>query len=326
MEDLVMKKFWQAKRVMVTGYEGFIGSHLTKRLLEYKSKVIGLDILTHRKKTFLSGGDLKKIKIIKGSVANYKLVDDLLRRYSVDLVFHLAAESIVGRALKNPLRAFSTNIKGTWNVLEASRVNGVRAVVVASSDKAYGSHRVLPYKESYSLLGRFPYDASKACADSLASSYFHSYELPVSITRCGNVFGPADYNLSRIVPDAINSCLGNKTLIIRSNGLFCRDYIYIKDIVSGYILLAYRLFKGRSAGEVFNFSNQKPLSVLELVNSIYRQIGKKPKYKVLNSAKCEIINQYLSAAKAKRVLGWRPKYSLERGLKETISWHSRSKR
>ena len=322
MEDLVMKKFWKNKRVLVTGYEGFIGSHLTKRLLEYKSKVIGLDILTQRKKTFLSGGDLKKIKIIKGSVANFKLVNDLLRRYSVDVVFHLAAESIVGRAFKNPLRAFSTNIKGTWNVLEASRENHIRAVVVASTDKAYGSQKDLPYRESHPLLGRYPYDASKACADSLASSYFHSYGLCVCVTRCGNVFGPADYNFSRIVPDTIRSGLNNQTLKIRSNGRFSRDYIYVKDIVSGYLLLAYKMTRGKLSGEVFNFSNQKARTVLEVVNLIYRLIDKQPNFIVLNQAKCEITDQYLSAAKAKRILGWKPRFSLSEGLKETISWYS----
>jgi len=318
-----MKKFWRNKRVLITGYEGFIGSHLTRALLEQKAKIIGLDILTHRNSTILTKADLKKIKVIRGSVANFKLVKEIMHSYGVEIVFHLAAESIVAKALGNPLKTFSTNIEGTWNVLEASRSSGVRAVVVASSDKAYGCQKDLPYKESHPLLGKYPYDASKACADSLASAYYHTYKLPVCTTRCGNVFGPADYNLSRIVPDTIKSGLNDQTLKIRSNGKLSRDYIYVKDIISGYMLLASKMIKDRLSGEVFNFSNERPLTVLELVKRIYRLMDKVPKYKVLNLAKCEIVDQYLSAGKARRVLGWRPKYSLDQGLREAISWQQR---
>jgi CDP-glucose 4,6-dehydratase len=234
----------------------------------------------------------------------------------------LAATSIVGQAVKAPLKAFSDNIRGTWNVLEASRQSpSVEGLIVASSDKAYGSHNKLPYTESSALCGEHPYDASKSCADILARAYFVTYGAPVCVTRCGNIFGPGDFNFSRIIPDAIRSILKGKTLVIRSDGKFVRDYIYIKDIISGYLALAEKMLGRRIRGEAFNFSNESPLSVLAAVKLIARLCGRRPDYKITDLAKHEIKYQYLCADKARKMLGWSPAYKLEDGLRETIAWY-----
>lgn len=316
-------KFWKKKNVLITGYEGFLGSNLTKALLNYKANIYGLDILIHRKRTILSKKDFDKINIIKGSVENFLLLSEIIKKKKIEIIFHLAAKSLVGQGLHKPIRAFSTNIRGTWNVLEASRnSDSVKAIIVASSDKAYGNQKNLPYKETHSLCGNHPYDVSKSCADLLAYTYFHTYGLPMVITRCGNIFGPGDFNFSRIIPDAVRCALTGKTLLIRSDGRFTRDYIYVDDIVNGYLLLAENLKKLNLAGEAFNFSNENPLKVLDLVKKIYKLLGKKENYKILNQAKYEIRHQYLTSAKARRVLNWKPKITLDAGLRKTIDWYS----
>jgi len=314
--------FWKKKKVLVTGYEGFLGSNLSRELFRLKSDVFGLDIITHRKYTVLSG-DFDKINIYKGSVEDFDLVSKIMADNKIEIIFHLAATSIVGEALSNPLKAFSTNICGTWNVLEAARKNkSTKAVIIASSDKAYGSQSRLPYREDSPLSGFHPYDASKSCADILAATYYHTYGLPVSVTRCGNIYGPGDLNFSRIVPDALRCINQNKTLIIRSDGKFTRDYIYVDDIVAAYLLLAFKMKYPSIKGEAFNFSNESPLSVLSLLKKIYRCANiKNPDYKITNQAKYEIKHQYLSAAKTRRFLKWEPRYNLEGGLRKTIKWY-----
>lgn len=314
--------FWKAKKILITGYEGFLGSNLTKKLLEYHSKIIGLDIKTFRKQTILKKPDFNKIKIIQGNITDYNLLKEIIHKYQPEIIFHLAAEAIVGNCLETPLKAFSSNIEGTWKLLEACRQSShVKGIIVASSDKAYGDSLKLPYKETDSLAGCHPYDASKSCADLLSYAYYKSYHLPICITRCGNIYGPGDFNFSRIVPDTILSALGNKTLLIRSNGKFIRDYIYIDDIIDGYLRIAQTMKKLKLSGEAFNFSNGKPISVLQLVKIIYKIIGKTPNYKISNQANCEIKNQYLSAGKAQKTFGWQPKFSLIKGLKLTINWY-----
>lgn len=314
--------FWKNKKVLVTGYEGFLGSNLTKRLISYGARVWGLDIITHRKKTILSKDDYQNITVVKGNVANFALLNDIIKKNKIEVIFHLAAEAIVGKCLSNPLRTFSSNIRGTWNVLESSRLSKtVNAVIIASSDKAYGSHKKLPYAEEHSLCGAHTYDVSKSCADLLARAYFVSYGLPVAITRCGNIFGPGDFNFSRIITDTIRSIIKSKTLIIRSDGKFTRDYVYVDDIVDGYTLIAEKMDKMNLAGEAFNFSNENPISVLKLVEEIYKISKQKPKYKIIGQAQHEIRNQYLSSKKARKILGWRAKYSLKDALKNTICWY-----
>lgn len=318
------KKFWKNKKVLITGFEGFLGSNLTKVMVSSGAKIFGLDIKVGRKDTLLTTADYKKITVIKGSVANYTLLKNTIIKNKINVVFHLAAEAIVGKCNLNPLVTFSTNIKGTWMVLEACRNSkAIESIIIASSDKAYGTHKKLPYKEDASLIGNHPYDMSKSCADLIAYTYFHTYNLPVAITRCGNIYGPGDFNFSRIVPDAIRCALTGKTLLIRSDGKFTRDYVYVDDIVNGYIVLSEKLPKLRLGGEAFNFSGENPITVIKLLNEIkkFNFCGNKLNYKIMNTAKYEIKEQYLSAAKAMRVLGWKPKYNLGKGLKKTISYY-----
>jgi len=315
------KKFWKDKRVLITGFEGFLGSNLTKELLKSKAKIIGLDIKTFRKETILSRDDYKRFRVYKGSVADFNLVKKILHKHSINVIFHLAAEAIVGRSHINPRRAFKSNITGTWEVLEAARKQGnMEAIVVASSDKAYGSHKKLPYREDAPLIANHPYDVSKSCADLISCAYAHTYGLPIAVTRCGNIYGQGDFNFSRLVPDAIRCTLIGKTFHIRSDGKFTRDYVYVDDILDGYIVLAEKLRKFKLGGEVFNFSNEDPITVIELVDRLSKIIHKKLDYKVLNSAKYEIKHQYLSSIKAKEMLKWTPKINLERGLEKTIQW------
>jgi len=316
------KKFWKNKSVLITGFEGFLGSNLTRMMLFSGARIFGLDINVKPKKTILTLADRRKMTAIKGSVTNYKLLAQTLNKYKIHVVFHLAAEAIVKRSYAHPLRSFSTNVEGTWKVLEACRnAKDIQSVVVASSDKAYGSHKVLPYSEDSALKAENPYDVSKSCGDLIAVSYSRTYGVPAAITRCGNIFGPGDFNFSRIVPDAIRCALLGKKLLIRSNGRFTRDYVYVDDIVNGYILLAEQLKKKGLTGEAFNFSDENPMTVIELVHHIYRLIGKKPNYKICNCAKYEIMHQYLASGKARKILGWKPSVSLEEGLTKTMKWY-----
>lgn len=318
------KNFWKGKKVLVTGYEGFIGSWLCKKLLETEAEIYGLDIKTYRKDTILTENELKKINVIKGSVENFNLVYNLIRKNKIEIVFHLAAKSIVGDCLHAPLKALKTNVEGTWNVLETCRLAGcVKTIVVASSDKAYGEHKKLPYKEDTPLQGNHPYDVSKSCSDLISQMYHHTFGLPVIITRCGNVYGPGDFNFSRIVPDAVRCAITGKTFLIRSNGKYTRDYIYVEDVVKGYILLAENAERLNLYGEAFNFSNEKPLSVIELVKKIYEIANKQPVLKILNKAHYEIRDQFLSSTKVKKILGWKPDYSMKKALNKTYKWYKK---
>lgn len=316
------RNFWENKNVLITGNEGFLGSNLTKILISAAAKIVGLDIEVKRKKTIFTKDDYKKIITVKGNVADYILVKKIISKHKIDVVFHLAAEAIVGKCLKDPLLTFSSNIEGTWKILEVCRNSDtVKSIVIASSDKAYGSHTELPYKENASLHGDHPYDVSKSCADLIAYTYFNTYGLPVAITRCGNIYGPGDFNFSRIVPDAIRCALSGKPIEIRSDGKFTRDYVFVEDIANGYILLAEKLQKLKLSGAAFNFSDKNPITVIEFVKKIYNAAGKKPNYRILNRAKYEIKHQYLASQKARKTLGWEPRYTLTEGLKKTVDWY-----
>jgi CDP-glucose 4,6-dehydratase len=318
----VMGDFWTNKRVLVTGHEGFLGSNLTLALVQAGAKVVGLDIRTRRKHSLFTPAEYKTFATVHGSVADYGVVKKLLVKHRIEAVFHLAAEAIVGRSLAEPVETFETNIVGTWNVLEAARKLGtVQSVVVASSDKAYGSHKKLPYQEDAALQGNHPYDASKSCADLIAHTYFHTYQVPVGITRCGNIYGPGDFNFSRILPDAMRCLAEGRTLQIRSDGKFTRDYVYVADIVSAYLLLAEALPGKKLGGEAFNVSDENPISVLKLLEKV-NQLGKaKLSFEVLNQAKYEIKDQYLASQKARKTLGWKPTVTLEQGLQKTVQWY-----
>jgi CDP-glucose 4,6-dehydratase len=318
------KAFWKNKRVLITGYEGFLGSWLTRFLLQAGAQVTGLDILTHRKKTILTSAELAAMRPVKGSVTDLSLVSSLLRRQKTQVVFHLAAEALVNDCFDHPLKAFQTNIAGTWSVLEACRhAQTVKAVVSASSDKAYGSHKKLPYREDAPLQADHPYDVSKSCADLLCKTYWNTYAVPVCVTRCGNLYGPGDFNFSRIVPEAMRCALTGDTLVLRSDGTFVRDYVYVKDIALAYLLLAQKMAaKPRLCGEAFNFSDEIPLSVKAIVKAVYSAAGAMPRLKILDRAKFEIKDQYLESAKARKLLGWKPRYSLQDALQETLGWYS----
>lgn len=326
MED----NFWKDKIILITGANGFLASHLSISLLEKGAKVIGI-IKEKIPSSFLALEFKKKkyrnLKLIKGDIVDYSFIKKIFKVYKPHICFHTAAQAIVGRANKSPMPTFKTNIEGTWNILEVAReFSSLTKIIVASSDKAYGEHRKLPYVETAALQALHPYDASKACTDILARTYTHTYNLTIAVTRCANTYGPGDLNFSRIIPDTVKSVIFNKNPIIRSDGTPLRDYVFIDDIVNAYLMLAKALYlkKNKISGEAFNFGSGKPISVLGLVNLIIKISGvKNIKPQVLSKTKIkgEIDRQYLSIKKANKLLGWYPKYSLKEGLKKTLDWY-----
>lgn len=317
-----MDEYWKGKNILVTGATGLLGSWLVKELVDNKSNVVCLIRDFVPKSNLYMNGYWKKTVNVDGPLEDYFLISRILNEYEIDTIFHLGAQTIVGTANRSPLSTFEANIKGTWNILEASRVNeNVERIVVASSDKAYGEHEELPYNESMALIGRHPYDVSKSCADLIAQSYFYTYNLPLGITRCGNFYGGGDLNFNRIVPGTIKSVLDNENPIIRSDGEFIRDYIYIKDAVKAYMTLTKSLDDPHIRGP-YNFSNESQVSVLEIVDRILNLMDREDlKPVILNEASNEIRHQYLSAKKAMEHLNWKPEYDLDNGLKETIEWY-----
>jgi len=314
---------WKGKNVLVTGADGFIASWIAKELIARGTNVITIvrDIKKPRISLDLLG-IRDKITVVQGDITDYDIVQRVLNEYSIDTCFHLAAQAIVGIANKSPISTFDSNIKGTWTILEAVRNSkSVERVIVASSDKAYGDQKKLPYTEDMPLLGSYPYDASKVCTDVLSRCFAKTYGLPIAVTRCANVYGGADLHMERIVPGTICSVLRGETPVIRSDGTPKRDYVYIKDVANAYLVLAENLGRKDVRGEAFNFGSEKPISVLELFNKIIKLCGKDVEPKILNEAKNEIQCQYLSTEKAKKLLGWSIKFSLDEGLKETVQWY-----
>jgi CDP-glucose 4,6-dehydratase len=319
---MTSSNYWADKSVFITGCSGLLGSWLTKRLVAENANVVGLVRDTIPKSYLHLSKTDQKIILVRGEIENFSLLERIINEYEVDFVFHLAAQTIVSIANKNPMSTFKSNIEGTWNLLEACRrTSAGTKIVVASSDKAYGTQKTLPYNEQTPLEGRHPYDVSKSCADLLCRSYFETYGTPVCVTRCGNFYAGGDLNFNRIVPGTIKSLIDNQRPKIRSDGSYIRDYFYIKDGVESYLTLAEAMESAMILGEAFNFSTENPLSVLELVTRIIRQFGSDVEPVVLNTATNEIKSQYLSAKKAREVLNWKPRYSLEDGLQETIDWY-----
>ncbi len=317
------ESFWYRKKVFVTGCSGFLGSWLTTALVKRGSEVVGLlrDWVPYSR-LFLDE-TYSDVTLVQGCVEDYAVLKRTLNEYEIDTVFHLAAQTIVGIANRNPLSTFETNIKGTWNILEACRrVSTVRQIVIASSDKAYGNQEKLPYDEFMPLQGAHPYDVSKSFADLVAHAYHETYHMPVCITRCGNFFGGGDLNFNRVVPGTIRSVLHNEQPIIRSDGRYIRDYIYIEDAVDAYLTLAEKMADRAIHGEAFNFSNEVQLTVLDLVKRILALMERSDLEPiVLGQAQNEIVHQYLSSAKSRVRLGWKPRFGLERGLEQTIAWY-----
>lgn len=309
------------KKILITGGAGFIGSWLAKELIDLGARVIVLDL----KDSHPILNDLQKKPIlIRGDVRSYNLVKTILRERHPDFIFHFAAQTIVGIANRNPLPTLKTNIAGTWHILEAARCYPAKGIIIASSDKAYGDQPVIPYKENTPLVGMHPYDVSKSSADLIAQMYFKTYQLPLCIIRSANVFGGGDIHFSRVIPETIRAAFYNKSPIIRSDGRFERDYLYIKDEINGCLMLAGALFKKREVlGQAFNFGTNHPYFVEEVVKIILDLMQKNNlKPLILNEAKNEIRNQSLDFSKAKKLLGWQPQYSLKDGLKETIQWYT----
>lgn len=316
------KMIWKDRNVFVTGCTGLLGSWLTGELVKQGANVIGL-VRDSVPRSILNVRRLNdNINIVRGDITDYPLLERSLNEYEVDTVFHLAAQTIVTIANRNPLSTFESNIKGTWNMLESCRrTETVKRIVVASSDKAYGDQEKLPYDEGTPLEGRHPYDVSKSCADLICKAYHESYGLPVCITRCGNFYGGGDLNYNRIVPGTIRSVLNSQPPVIRGDGKSIRDYFYIEDGVSAYLTLAEKMDNSGIHGEAFNFSNELQITVLELVNKIIQLMGSDLRPITLNHSSNEIMHQYLSAEKARKLLGWEPRFTIDEGLIRTISWY-----
>lgn len=316
--------FWKNKTAFVTGATGFVGAHIVRHLLEQNARVVCLQ----RDAVRLNSLDIfdlrRRVTVIQGGVEDFPLMSRILNEYEIEAVFHLAAQALVGAANRSPLSTFESNIRGSYCLLEACRQNEtVKRVVVASSDKAYGSHSELPYQENFSLNGLFPYDVSKTCTDLLAQSFAHTYKLPVAITRSANIYGPGDLNLSRIIPGTIISVLQNEHPIIRSDGTPVRDFVYVDDIARAYLLLAEKIDVAK--GEAFNFGSGEPIQMLELVKKIIQLMDKEKELEPLillqTKIEREIDAQYLSSEKVLQKFGWKPNVSLEEGLSRSIEWY-----
>lgn len=317
-----MDNFWKDRRVFITGCTGLLGSWLVKRLVSKKAHIVGLLRDEIPDSNLVRMGLPGKITSIRGDLENYLLIRRIINEYEIETVFHLAAQTIVTVANNDPLSTFEANIKGTWNILEACRqAKNVKQVIVSSSDKAYGEKEKLPYFESDPLRGEHPYDVSKSCADLISHTYHKTYNLPVCVTRCANLYGGGDLNFSRIVPGAIRSAFYNEEPVIRSDGKYLRDYFYVEDAVSAFLLLAEKMQKGSICGEAFNFSSGTHVNVLGIVRAVLKLMKKKLKPIVLNETRNEIKDQFLSIEKAKKLLGWSPEYSLDSGLANTIKWY-----
>jgi len=314
--------FWKNRKVFVTGCTGLLGSWMCKYLVESGADVTGLIRDWVPRSSLIGDGSIDRMNIVRGNLEDYGLLERAIGEYETDTVFHLGAQTIVGIANRNPVSTFESNVRGTWNILEACRRSPlVGRVVVASSDKAYGNQENLPYTESTPLEGTHPYDVSKSCADLIARTYFHTYGLNVCVTRCGNFFGGGDLNFNRIIPDTIRSTLEGKPVVIRSDGTYVRDYLYVEDGVLAYLDLAEQMEREDVKGHAFNFSVEIQLTVLDLVKKILCLMNSDMEPVILNQAENEIKHQFLSARKARKILRWKPVFGLDEGLERTISWY-----
>ena len=310
---------------LVTGGTGLLGSELVKQLLDSgeATKVVCLirDYVP-QSRIFTEQLD-QRVVIVRGDIRDQDLLDRVMNEYETKTVFHLAAQTLVGQANQRPTETLDVNIRGTWALLEAARLNSkhVQAVLFASSDKAYGDLKGERYTESFPLAGKHPYDVSKSCADLIAQTYAHTFGLNVCVTRCGNFFGPGDLNESRIFPSTILAILRGEDPVIRSNGQFIRDYIYVSDGASAYRTLARQMFGGDHRGEAFNFSYGLRLSVLDVANTIIKVMGSKRQLKILNQASNEIPVQALDSSKAIKQLNWKPDFGFEQGVEKTVAWY-----
>jgi CDP-glucose 4,6-dehydratase len=315
--------FWKDRPVLVTGATGLVGSWLTLRLAEMGADLVCLVRDWVPQSELVRARTIERLNVVRGDIRDRDVLERAMGEFETDTVIHLAAQTIVGIANRNPISTFESNIQGTWNLLEACRRSPcVKSIVIASSDKAYGDQEALPYDEDTPLQGRHPYDVSKSCADLISQAYAKTYGLPVAVTRCGNFYGGGDLNWNRIVPGTIRSVLRGERPVIRSDGQYVRDYFYVEDGAAAYMLLAEKLHcRPDLHGQAFNFSNEIEVTVLGLVNHILKAMGSGLEPVVLNQASNEIRRQFLSAARARQVLQWSPLFTLDQGIERTIPWY-----
>lgn len=308
--------------ILVTGGTGFAGSHLVEKLLEEGANVIVTYRAINPKHYFMLKKLNENVCMAICDLKDKERVLDVMSKYEIDYIFHLAAQPIVPVAYINPYETLSTNIMGTVNVLEAARqCKRIKGIIVFSSDKAYGISNKLPYKENYPLKGEHPYDCSKSCTDLISQMYYKTYGLPIVVTRCGNMFGPGDLNFNRIIPGAMKAMILEQTLEIRSDGKLVREYVYVKDVAQGCVMLAKDIEKAK--GDAFNFGSENIYSVLDLLNEIEKNLGRKIKISILNTAKNEIPDQYLDYSKIKKTFGWKNEVSFGAAIKETFEWYEK---
>ena len=321
--NIKTRSFWLDRPTLVTGATGLVGGWLVRHLLDGGADVVCLVRDWVPQSELVRERLLEQVKVVRGDVRDQAMIERTLGEYEIDTVIHLAAQTIVGIANRNPVSTFETNIAGTWAILEACRRSPmVKQIVLASSDKAYGEHEVLPYTEDAPLEGRHPYDVSKSCADLIAQAYATTYGLPVAITRCGNFYGGGDLNWNRLVPGTIRSVLRGQRPVIRSDGQYVRDYFYVEDGAMANMILAEHLAQNADLrGQAFNFSNEIQVTVLELVDRLRALMGSTLNPDVRNEATNEIRHQYLSAEKARQLLNWQPIFTLDEGLRRTIDWY-----
>ncbi len=319
------KKYWRNRKVFITGGTGLLGPWLIKELIALEARVVLLLRDIDPWSLCNQEGLLNLVTVINGDLLDYQLLIRVLNEEEIGTVFHLGAQTIVGIANRSPLSTFKSNIEGTWNLLEACRNSSwIESIILASSDKAYGEQKILPYTEDMPLQGTHPYDVSKSCTDLIAQSYAKTYKLPVSITRCGNFFGGGDLHFNRIIPGTIYSLLHNEQPIIRSDGRLIRDYIYVKDVVDCYINIAQNLQAKTLHGEAFNISTDQPVSARAVVQKIIDLMNRPDLQPIIkNQAQNEIPAQHLSSQKIRTTLNWKAKWGFEKGLSETIDWYTK---
>jgi CDP-glucose 4,6-dehydratase len=317
-------EYWSNKRVLVTGASGMVGSWLTRWLAESGAYTVAFIADTDPQSELIRSGTINRINVANGRLEKYDDIERAINNHEVDSVFHLGAQPIVGVADRAPRHTFESNIQGTWNLLDACRTLSplVKRIVVASSDKAYGTQLNLPYTEDMSMNGDHPYEVSKSCTDLIATTYARTYGTPVTIARCGNIYGGGDLNWNRIVPGTFRSLLRGEQPVLRSDGTFVRDYLHVDDIVSAYLALGEKTDNPAFAGQGFNFSDESPLTVMEIYKAICEAAGEADSEpKILNAASSEIKDQYLDSTKAHKALSWQASVSLKDGLQKSFDWY-----
>jgi len=312
------------KNILVTGGAGFVGGHLVEELVKQKANVYVVDINLNKKSYLFTENLHKKCAVIKLDICDNKKLLTIIKKNKIELIFHLAAQALVEDAYKEPKYTLENNIISTINILEVVRTNSkIRGVVVASSDKSYGKLKKQKYIETDPLSGDHPYDTSKSVTDLISTTYYKTYGIPVVVTRFGNIYGEGDLNFSRIIPGIMESIIKDKQLKIRSNGKYIRDYLYVKDVVNGYILLAKNINKVK--GEAFNFGSDDTLTVIEVIKAIEKSLSRKINYKIINTAKNEIPYQSLDYSKIKKALGWKPKENIKSSIRKIFDWYNDEK-